>query len=49
MEHRAPTSSAIKYGQANLDVSDEMNLQADRAKYERIDEGHPALGDARHR
>ena len=27
-------AGAIKYGQANLDVSDEMNLQADRAKYE---------------
>jgi len=25
---------AIKYGQANLDVSDEMNLQADRERYE---------------
>jgi amidase len=27
-------AGAIKYGQANLDVSDEMNLQADRAKYD---------------
>ena len=27
-------AGSIKYGQANLDVSDEMNLQADRAKYE---------------
>jgi amidase len=27
-------AGAIKYGQANLDVSDEMNLQADRARYE---------------
>lgn len=27
-------AGAIKYGQANLDVSDEINLQADRAKYE---------------
>ena len=27
-------AGAIKYGQANLDVSDEMNLQADRGKYE---------------
>jgi amidase len=27
-------AGAIKYGQANLDVSDEMNLQTDRAKYE---------------
>jgi amidase len=28
-------AGAIKYGQANLDVSDEMNLQADRQRYER--------------
>jgi amidase len=27
-------AGAIKYGQANLDVSDEMDLQGDRAKYE---------------
>ena len=27
-------AGAIKYGQANLDVSDEINLQADRAKYD---------------
>jgi len=27
-------AGAIKYGQANLDVSDEMNLLADRAKYD---------------
>ncbi len=27
-------AGAIKYGQANLDVSDEMSLQGDRAKYE---------------
>ena len=27
-------AGSIKYGQANLDVSDEMNVQADRAKYE---------------
>ncbi|MEP7381304.1 MAG: amidase family protein [Gemmatimonadota bacterium] len=27
-------AGAIKYGQANLDVSDEMELQADRARYE---------------
>lgn len=27
-------AGALKYGQANLDVSDEMNLQADRARYE---------------
>jgi len=28
-------AGAIKYGQANLDVSDEMNLQADRERYDR--------------
>jgi amidase len=27
-------AGAIKYGQANLDISDEINLQADRSKYE---------------
>src|ERR1041385_4434834 len=27
-------AGAIKYGQANLDVSDEMDLQADRVRYE---------------
>ena len=27
-------AGSIKYGQANLDVSDEMNLQADRERYE---------------
>ena len=27
-------SGAIRYGQSNLDVSDEMDLQADRARYE---------------
>ncbi|MFL5618375.1 MAG: amidase family protein, partial [Gemmatimonadaceae bacterium] len=27
-------AGAIKYGQANLDVSDEMNLQTDRERYE---------------
>ena len=27
-------AGAIKYGQANLDVSDEMDLQADRGRYE---------------
>jgi amidase len=27
-------AGSIKYGQANLDVSDEMNLQADRSKYD---------------
>ena len=28
-------AGAIKYGQANLDVSDEMSLQADRERYDR--------------
>jgi amidase len=28
------TGGAIRFGQSNLDVSDEMDLQADRAKYE---------------
>jgi amidase len=28
-------AGSIKYGQANLDVSDEANLQADRVRYER--------------
>ncbi|MEP6493020.1 MAG: amidase family protein [bacterium] len=27
-------AGAIKYGQANLDISDEMDVQADRARYE---------------
>jgi amidase len=27
-------AGSIKYGQANLDISDEMNLQADRERYE---------------
>ena len=32
LAHRA--AGAIKYGQSNLDISDEMDLQADRARYE---------------
>jgi amidase len=28
------TAGALKYGQANLDVSDEMDVEADRARYE---------------
>jgi amidase len=28
-------AGALKYGQANLDISDEIDLEADRAKYER--------------
>ena len=27
-------AGAIKYGQAQLDISDEMDLEADRARYE---------------
>ena len=27
-------AGAIKYGQANLDISDEMDVQADRERYE---------------
>jgi len=27
-------SGAIKYGQSNLDISDEMDVEADRARYE---------------
>src|SRR5438876_6497000 len=27
-------AGAIKYGQSNLDVSDEMDLEADKARYE---------------
>ena len=32
LAHQA--AGAIKYGQSNLDISDEMDLQADRARYE---------------
>jgi amidase len=32
LAHKA--AGAIKYGQSNLDVSDEMDLEADRARYE---------------
>ena len=39
-------AGAIKYGQANLDVSDEMNLQADRQRYERDREKDIRLGGA---
>ncbi|MGH9350102.1 MAG: amidase family protein [Vicinamibacterales bacterium] len=39
-------AGAIKYGQANLDVSDEMNLQADRARYERDRKKDVHLGGA---
>jgi amidase len=40
-------AGAIKYGQANLDVSDEMNLSADRERYERDREKDIRLGGAR--
>jgi amidase len=39
-------AGAIKYGQANLDISDEMNLQADRERYERDREKDVRLGGA---
>jgi amidase len=39
-------AGAIKYGQANLDVSDEMNLQADRQRYERDRQKDIRLGGA---
>jgi amidase len=29
------TAGTLKYGQANLDISDEMDVDADRARYER--------------
>src|SRR4029077_10861419 len=32
LAHKA--AGAMKYGQSNLDISDEMNLEADRARYE---------------
>jgi amidase len=40
-------AGAIKYGQANLDVSDEMSLQADRERYERDRQKDVRLGGAR--
>jgi amidase len=39
-------AGAIKYGQANLDVSDEMNLQADRERYDRDRQKDVRLGGA---
>jgi amidase len=39
-------AGAIKYGQANLDISDEMNLQSDRERYERDREKDVRLGGA---
>ena len=37
-------AGAIKYGQANLDISEEMNLQADRERYAQAarERAHPA-------
>ena len=34
MEHRARKAGAIKYGQSQLDISDEMDVEKDRARYE---------------
>jgi amidase len=34
MNRQHERMGAIKYGQANLDISDEIDLEADRAKYE---------------
>ena len=31
---RTRSAGAIKYGQSQLDISDEMDLDADRARYE---------------
>ena len=33
LAHDNPTDNAIKYGQARLDISDEMDLTADQARY----------------
>ena len=47
---RTRSAGAIKYGQAQLDISDEMDLETrPRALRGRPREGHPARGDARHR
>ena len=43
-------ANAIRFGQSNLDVSDEMNLDADRARYQHDRAKDIDLaGDARHR
>ena len=34
IQHRARIRNAIKYGQANLDISDEMDLEKDRARWQ---------------
>jgi amidase len=39
-------AGALKYGQANLDISDEMNVQADRERYERDRARDRELGGA---
>jgi amidase len=39
-------AGAIKYGQSNLDISDEMDVQADRARYESDRAKDIALGGA---
>ena len=51
VEHRARRSAgAIKYGQSQLDISDEMDVETDRARYEADRAKDIALaGDARHR
>ena len=40
-------AGAIKYGQSNLDISDEMDVQADKARYEADRAKDVALGGAR--
>ena len=34
VEHGARQGGAIKYGQSKLDISDEMDVEGDRARYE---------------
>ena len=47
---RTSSAGAMKYGQANLDISDEMDLERrSRAVRGRSGEGPPAAGDARYR
>ena len=36
VEHRAPNAGAIKYGQSQLDISDEMDVEADARATKRI-------------
>ena len=42
-----PTRGAIKYGQSRLDISDEIDLEADRARYDADRAKDIALGGAR--